>query len=1284
MEFKKLKRNAELFLSNEWRLASVDEVKRNLETIKQKQILESWDIARLLDGWVDGPGYRYNYKNEYRPDMGQMLLVKSPVSRPSDGKFCEEMYSGVELNSEGLKAALLLSCDDKITEVVCFVLKTIIDRFQDKGERQKELDRLSDSVKETFSHRRTVLHYATDQPYNAEHAEYVTELVLRNFEYGKELIKAGDKYGRTALHFVALHGHINLCTFLVSECGLKAEGKDRNGENILHFVINSDNIDGVVRLLEMKEVKSLIASQDAKGKTPLHKAAANGNTRIISFLIRQLERSSEEYVRRVDLFGQTALHEAASGGHQKAVQYLLKKGSRPLLERNSEGKTALHYSVQISDQQRAKEMAWILLQHYNSSEEKSLLLWASAAGVGTAEESAESPEVERFLKQKRQNISRPGRSNNLLLSAVTLGYDKLAWELISRGANASQLDNFSNCELSQAHKERVQKYDGGENEDIDGDGQKRRAVCSWGWLPEHSGPPLPFATIVSGACRGYSGVCSAFGDLTMEALSHAGAFLKRVEKMPEGGRDQPTIYDSLGRKAFAEGLAALFLNPYVKSPVTVGISGDWGMGKSSLMLQTEMILLQAAAQLAFPNILPFEDFPGSKQFELTPKGREIYKNVTHGVKDILPASEIAHIDDPLVYFLNNYQDKYSQVYKSLALMDRREMDKTSDSSSSVGKIPTVMTVRYNAWHYQNELEALAGLAVTITKAMEETMTKSQRIRSKRRELQDLKYGSIPVTVVVLFWTVTKQLYSVFKPVSVQILGYIRLPDHSTNLGYQHQLISDINFLKNQIREKPSLFWKFVAGNWLWRMFGLYRDTVEGTSIPKRRSPSKDDARIIVFVDDLDRCQHTVILQVLSAVNLVLAVCEINVILGMDKKMIARAIAHKYQHQLQDINNLNMVVPVDLAEKYLSKIVQLPLALPDSGNEERIQFLNKQLGEEFKESGENQTEERMQFLNQQMGEYFKESGDEEIEEINQLSGEDFMENDDEMDDSWQNLKGFRMSGTESLSQEGPESLPESQPSDMENPQENLPQSCPAIFSDDHPNDVENPHYSLPQKHAAKSGPENRPIISQILEYFGALRSAEPVTFLLLIFSRALRTTLRRWSYSAAPDITSSKLKSVPINSQLILPSYTDEERKAMIFLSTKVSDGPQLPREWKRFLTYHRLAWNILFRFKQVKQLPGWQKWKELVSIKGGTVNDEDPSLKIIVEHYVDRNVVDVERDKWELLIKTLDEYDVPKDSIQSFQKFRLHCEIGYLPPPPANDTEPMSNTSASESEGKAN
>lgn len=40
-----------------------------------------------------------------------------------------------------------------------------------------------------------------------------------------------------------------------------------------------------------------------------------------------------------------------------------------------------------------------------------------------------------------------------------------------------------------------------------------------------------------------------------------------------------------GRIDYAKGLAAFLLNPYIKPPIAVGISGTWGMGKSSLMVQ---------------------------------------------------------------------------------------------------------------------------------------------------------------------------------------------------------------------------------------------------------------------------------------------------------------------------------------------------------------------------------------------------------------------------------------------------------------------------------------------------------------------------------------------------------------------------------------------------------------------------------------------------------------------------------------------------------------------------
>ncbi|GLJ20018.1 hypothetical protein SUGI_0362970 [Cryptomeria japonica] len=1228
MEFRKCKRNVELLSAGKWRLASVNEVRSHIRTIQENQILESWDVVRLLDGWVDGPGNRYNAVEEYRSNMVHMLLVKTNVSRPSDGTFDMEMYSGVELNIEGRKAALLLSCDDKITEVMCFVLKSIVDGFEDLELRQAELDRLTESLIETFSQRRTLLHYATDQPHNGKHAEFVAQLVLRNFEYGKELIKAVDKYGRTVLHFAALHGHNGLCTFLMNECGLAAHQKDRNGGNLLHFLVNSNKVHIVYVLWELTAVKNLILLMDAKGKTPLHKAAANGNTDIICTLLDDLdEEMVKKCIRQTDLFGQTVLLKTVRGGHCEAVRYLLNKGSRPLLERNSEGKTALHYCVQFPNQQTARDMAKILLNHYGSDEERLLLFWASAIDMGTAEQSAESsPQLQRFLKQQRELAA--GSSSDLLLTAIKLGYDVLALEFIDRGAKTSQLNNLTDLNLSQVERERVKNFL----------------------------------------------IALERGDL-------------RVKNMIEGDPDQPSIHDSLGRRVFAEGLAALFLNPYVKSPVTVGISGDWGIGKSSLMLQTEMILLQAAAQQAFPNILPIEDFP--EQFMLALKDSKKYNKVKSGVRDLLPASEIADIDDPLVYFLDNYQDKYPQVYKSLALMERGEMDQTSDSSGNPRKIPNILTVRYDAWHYRNELEAWAGLAVTITKAMEETMTRSQKIRScwryawkergeeillqfflpcvlalflsgwatwvvwmlfkrsKHSNLEGLKYGSIAITLVVVFWTLTRQLLSVFKPVTVQVMRYIRLPDHSTNLGYQHQVISDIKFLKEQICEKPSFIWKLLAGNWLWS------DNVEDTSIPKSCPPSKNDLRIIVFIDDLDRSEDAVILKVLSAVNLVLAVCDINVILGMDKTMVSRAIAHNYQNQYPDSNNSSNVDADYLAERYLRKIVQLTLTLPDLDNDQRTQFLNQLLG--------------------------KESGDE-IEGSSRLSpGSEKLQSIPYIAISFYFIEEKHFLGES-----------DAQPSDgdqnpRENVQQNHPRSIPEPLADAdaQPSDIENPHENLLPNHP-QSGPEKWLIISHLLLCF-----------------RALKRGLCRFSYSG-PDISRSKLKSTIVNSrQLIMRSYSDEERKAISFLSRQTNHDPQLPREWKRFLLYHRLAWNIFFISKEGKNLPQWQvqllvwsfccwqwkdnvnriieDWKKLVSIKDDTIDDEDPTFRTIVRQYVDRIESVAEKEMWKSLIQILFTYDVTMESIQSFQKLRLHCDSGNPLRLPANVTLPMSSTAALES-----
>ena len=85
MEFQTASRDANLLVSGEWRLASVEEAKSNLEEIKRQGILETWSILRLLDGWVKGSGYNYEIEQGYKSIayMSEMLLLKTTASRPS-------------------------------------------------------------------------------------------------------------------------------------------------------------------------------------------------------------------------------------------------------------------------------------------------------------------------------------------------------------------------------------------------------------------------------------------------------------------------------------------------------------------------------------------------------------------------------------------------------------------------------------------------------------------------------------------------------------------------------------------------------------------------------------------------------------------------------------------------------------------------------------------------------------------------------------------------------------------------------------------------------------------------------------------------------------------------------------------------------------------------------------------------------------------------------------------------------------------------------------------------
>eukprot|EP01018_Ginkgo_biloba_P014131 Gb_30355 [translate_table: standard] len=368
---------------------------------------------------------------------------------------------------------------------------------------------------------KTALHHAVECE-DQDRVEEMVDALLEKRE-GRDALAVCDKYGRTPLHVAVILGNKSLCDNILSRNAKLADIKDPDGQSCLYYAVAG----GDAKVVDLFLPRSLEQDmRDCSGRTPLHIAAASGNKKLVKQLLSECV-SPENYVKRADFLGQTALHKAAIEGHKETVKTLLDNGARPLAERDCDGKTALHYVVQLKNEKVAIEIAKLLLNKCESDEEKSLLLWASAAGIGTAEEILRKGELKNFLLDKKWKTTMKMDTNcNLVKTAAKLGNIAKTQELLARGGKIADIDNSKwKSSLTKKQQENVHKV--------------------------------------------------------LEYMEH----MERIDKIAENRTDQPALTDNLGRSDFANGLAALFLNPYVKSPIAVGILGEWGMGKSSLMAQ---------------------------------------------------------------------------------------------------------------------------------------------------------------------------------------------------------------------------------------------------------------------------------------------------------------------------------------------------------------------------------------------------------------------------------------------------------------------------------------------------------------------------------------------------------------------------------------------------------------------------------------------------------------------------------------------------------------------------
>nr|XP_006816187.1 PREDICTED: ankyrin-1-like [Saccoglossus kowalevskii] len=151
----------------------------------------------------------------------------------------------------------------------------------------------------------------------------------------KTILAKNDKYinqtamqGRTALHFAAASGEVELCDYLL-QIGIDISAVDINGHTPLFIAVTNGNVN-VAKLLIKRRAKILNAT-DKLGRSCLHYAAEGGNIQLTSLLVAVVtmlklsnkSKAAQSWMDLKDDTGSTALYLAALKNHRPVCRLLL-------------------------------------------------------------------------------------------------------------------------------------------------------------------------------------------------------------------------------------------------------------------------------------------------------------------------------------------------------------------------------------------------------------------------------------------------------------------------------------------------------------------------------------------------------------------------------------------------------------------------------------------------------------------------------------------------------------------------------------------------------------------------------------------------------------------------------------------------------------------------------------------------------------------------------------------------------------------------------------------------
>ena len=198
--------------------------------------------------------------------------------------------------------------------------------------------------------------------------------------------------------------------------------------------------------------------------------------------------------------------------------------------------------------------------------------------------------------------------------------------------------------------------------------------------------------------------------------------------------------------------------------------------------------------------------------------------------------------------------------------------------------------RVHKWYEEAKL-ALSEYQQQLKKQIEKKLDKNEKFRKQNKKVQRLESQ------------LEKQRQSIPENIYASLADFIsdRLKEggYDKHLGLMHQVKGDLATLSQKLLPPPSNTPEYQA-------------RIEQLKEVFPRGP----ARVVLYVDDLDRCPPDTVVEVLEAVQLLVKNRLFIAVIAIDERYINRALAKHYQGVLSPQGRPS---PAD----YLEKIIQIP-------------------------------------------------------------------------------------------------------------------------------------------------------------------------------------------------------------------------------------------------------------------------------------------------------------------------------------------------------------------------